>query len=426
MGNTRGMVEDGAGTPATYPLRPAAPANAGGSTTSGPGSTADATVPTTAPGDTGSTADATPPVPPTDAPRPGRPAAAPAPPTDAPRPGRPAAAPAPPTDAPPSVGDSSAAVVGRHRRENAPFAGGRVGRFHPRRLRPTRQGVRRVVHSAQAWSRRPAGRLIVPGVLMLSLIAGTGTAGAVLVPATAGSPVPTAAPTTAVPRPTAVPQPPTGTDPDLVDPFDGEPNGLPDDGLDPGDQRPASVLAGWAAQTGGRLGIPPVAMEAYGYAELVLANTSPNCRLTWTTVAAIGMIESTHGTANGSRLDTSGRANPPIVGLPLDGAGGRQRIADTDRGTLDNDLAYDRAVGPMQFIPTTWEEFAVDADNDGVADPQDIDDASLAAANYLCRNGRDLSTAEDWWSAILSYNNVQPYAQAVFDTANEYGVLSRT
>ena len=45
---------------------------------------------------------------------------------------------------------------------------------------------------------------------------------------------------------------------------------------------------------------------------------------------------------------------------------------------------YDRAVGPMQFIPSTWSVIGVDGDNDGKRNPQDIDDAALATAVYLC------------------------------------------
>jgi len=52
-------------------------------------------------------------------------------------------------------------------------------------------------------------------------------------------------------------------------------------------------------------------------------------------------------------------------------------------------------------------------------------DASLTAASYLCQGGRDLSKAESWWDAILSYNAVQPYAQKVFEAANDYGQRSR-
>jgi membrane-bound lytic murein transglycosylase B len=175
-----------------------------------------------------------------------------------------------------------------------------------------------------------------------------------------------------------------------------------------------------------RTEIPAVAMQAYGYAELVLAETHRSCQLSWTTLAAIGYVESRHGSANSATLGSTGRAEPEIVGDPLDGQGGRSRILDTDRGQLDHDTVYDRALGPMQFIPSTWQEIGADADNDGRRDPHDIDDAALAAGNYLCKGGRNMTIPGDWWGAILSYNDVRRYAQSVFDRANEYGRLSRT
>ncbi|BCJ53872.1 hypothetical protein Asp14428_53470 [Actinoplanes sp. NBRC 14428] len=193
--------------------------------------------------------------------------------------------------------------------------------------------------------------------------------------------------------------------------------------------RPADALSGWAQQTGTRVGIPVVAVQAYGYAELVVARTAPSCHLSWTTIAAIAKVESSHGSANGAVLGADGSVSPPILGLPLDGKGGRQLIADTDQGLLDKDTRFDRAMGPLQFIPQTWNEIsagnAVDADNNGVSDPNDIDDASLATALYLCKGGRDLSKPDAWWDAILSYNAVRPYAQKVYEAANEYGVRSR-
>jgi membrane-bound lytic murein transglycosylase B len=167
-------------------------------------------------------------------------------------------------------------------------------------------------------------------------------------------------------------------------------------------------------------------VQAYGYAELVLNRTKPGCHLSWTTLAAIGKVESAHGSANGAVLGTDGMAMPAIVGLPLDGKGGRQLIRDTDGGSLDTDRTFDRAMGPLQFVPTTWRENAVDADNNGITDPNDIDDASLAAGTYLCRDGRDMAKPEDWWEGILSYNDVRPYAQKVFTEANAYGLRSRT
>ncbi|MFD0820279.1 lytic transglycosylase domain-containing protein, partial [Micromonospora zhanjiangensis] len=205
------------------------------------------------------------------------------------------------------------------------------------------------------------------------------------------------------------------------------PVGTPTPGLPgAGAGRPADVLGDWARQVGTRAGIPQVAMQAYGYAELVLGQTKPQCRLTWTTLAAIGQVESNHGAVRGGRLSPDGLADPPIIGLPLDGTGGRQKVADTDLGALDGDPTYDRALGPMQFIPGTWRTSGVDADNDGQKNPQNIYDSALAAGNYLCSGDRNLSVAQDWWNAILSYNDVQTYAESVYQFANVYGSRSRT
>jgi membrane-bound lytic murein transglycosylase B len=174
-----------------------------------------------------------------------------------------------------------------------------------------------------------------------------------------------------------------------------------------------------------RTGIPVVALQAYGYTELVLAQTTPGCHLSWTTLAAIGLVESGHGGTGGAALLPDGRARPAIFGPPLDGQGDRKLIQDTDNGLLDGDPVYDRAVGPMQFIPATWRVEQTDATGDRVADPQNIHDAALAAGAYLCRAGRDLTTPADWWSAVLAYNAVQSYAQQVFNAANDYGGRSR-
>jgi membrane-bound lytic murein transglycosylase B len=265
-------------------------------------------------------------------------------------------------------------------------------------------------------------------MLILVLIAAAGLAGGVLIPATSHVP-PSRAGGAGGPNPD-LSAPPTGLD-GAVTPTDGAglpisplpSNGLP--GALPATARPADVLSSWAQQASTRTGVAPQAMEAYGYAELVLAQTKPACKLTWTTLAAIGYVESRHGTANGAQLDAKGASTPRIIGDPLDGQGNRMRIMDTDRGVLDGDVTYDRAVGPMQFIPTTWQESGVDADNDGVKNPQDLDDAALAAGNYLCKGTRNLSVIEDWWNAILSYNDVRVYAQDVFNKANEYGASSR-
>lgn len=185
------------------------------------------------------------------------------------------------------------------------------------------------------------------------------------------------------------------------------------------------MVRGWAQQLSTRTGISVVALQAYGYAELVVSETTPGCGLSWTTLAAIGRAESGHGGTGGATPLPDGRALPQIIGPPLDGGGDRKRILDTDGGSVDGDSTYDRAVGPMQFIPDTWQQQRVDASGDGVADPHNIHDAALAAANYLCADGRDVTTPEGWWAAVLAYNDVQSYALDVFNTANDYGSRSR-
>jgi membrane-bound lytic murein transglycosylase B len=159
---------------------------------------------------------------------------------------------------------------------------------------------------------------------------------------------------------------------------------------------------------------------AYGNAELVLRETDPACHLSWATLAGIGRVESNHGRFGGAQLRDDGRPSKPIIGVPLDGSSGVKAIGDTDHGRYDGDPAVDRAVGPMQFIPSTWRKWGADANLDGVGDPQQIDDAALAAGRYLCAGGRDLSTPKGWWAAVFSYNNSVPYGQKVFGLADDY------
>lgn len=90
-------------------------------------------------------------------------------------------------------------------------------------------------------------------------------------------------------------------------------------------------------------------------------------------------------------------------------------IADTDAGRLDGNSDWDRAVGPMQFIPRTWKLFGVDGNGDGVLDPHNFHDATASAANYLCslerRNGPDPSVF------VLGYNDSTSYVDDVIETS---------
>ncbi|MDN5570732.1 MAG: lytic murein transglycosylase [Propionibacteriaceae bacterium] len=183
------------------------------------------------------------------------------------------------------------------------------------------------------------------------------------------------------------------------------------------------VDEGWLVSTAQRTGIPARALDAYGSADLTVATERPNCALGWNTLAAIGHVESRHGSYGGSTLGGDGVVRPPVVGIPLDGAG-VAHIPDSDGGRYDGDTQYDRAVGPMQFIPGTWARWGTDANGDGVADPQNIDDAALTAARYLCASG-DLTTAESWRRAILTYNRSDAYVAQVAEVAARYARASQ-
>ena len=87
------------------------------------------------------------------------------------------------------------------------------------------------------------------------------------------------------------------------------------------------------------------------------AAAAADCGIPWTLVAAIGRVESDHGQFAGATLLSDGRSDPPIVGIPLDGRPGVAEIKDTDGGKWDGDKTFDRAVGPMQFIPSSWATF---------------------------------------------------------------------
>jgi len=166
--------------------------------------------------------------------------------------------------------------------------------------------------------------------------------------------------------------------------------------------------------------IAPVALAAYQRAASVIDQAAAGCRLDWQLLAAIGQVESGNGTAGGSRLSTAGVATPAIYGPVLNGRRHTARVLDTDSGTIDDDTRFDRAVGPMQILPATWVQIAVDGDGDGRRDPQDINDAALASAVYLCSTGTDLSDADARRAALLRYNHSTSYASEVLALAATY------
>jgi membrane-bound lytic murein transglycosylase B len=159
-------------------------------------------------------------------------------------------------------------------------------------------------------------------------------------------------------------------------------------------------------------GIPTTALQAYEQAADRERLLHPACGLTWPLLAGIGRAESDHGRFAGAVLHTDGISTPRVIGIPLTG-NGTARILDTDGGRLDGDAVYDRAVGPMQFIPSTWTGYGVDGNGDGVADPFNIFDAAAASASYLCAAGGDLTTLAGQLRAVRAYNDSDAYITLV-------------
>ncbi|MFJ5706728.1 lytic murein transglycosylase [Streptomyces sp. NPDC093105] len=165
-------------------------------------------------------------------------------------------------------------------------------------------------------------------------------------------------------------------------------------------------------------GIPATVLAAYRRAEASVRATDPSCNLPWQLLAGIGKVES--GQARGGRVDANGTTLAPILGPVLDGVG-FANISDTDDGAFDGDTTHDRAVGPMQFIPSTWATWGQDANGDGKKDPNNIYDAAQAAGMYLCADGRNLAVKADLDRAILSYNRSTEYLNTVLSWFEYYG-----
>jgi len=83
--------------------------------------------------------------------------------------------------------------------------------------------------------------------------------------------------------------------------------------------------------------------------------------------------------------------------------------------------SYAGAMGPMQFMPSTWETSGVDGNGDGVANVMDPEDAIPAAARYLQAGG----APQDWYRALYSYNHADWYVKKVLAVAEAYRRLAK-
>ena len=127
-----------------------------------------------------------------------------------------------------------------------------------------------------------------------------------------------------------------------------------------------------SSYTGGR---PRTYRQLYQAA----AKTCPG--LSWTVLAAIGQIESDHGRNSG----------PSSAG----------------------------ALGPMQFLPSTWKDWGEDGDGDGQANIMDPYDAVYSAARYLCSYSPG-SGIDALKRAVFAYNHADWYVDEVLALAVRY------
>ncbi len=176
----------------------------------------------------------------------------------------------------------------------------------------------------------------------------------------------------------------------------------------------------WSASSLADNGLPSAARRAYERAAQAMGSIDPACQLPWTLLAGVGRVESDHGRYGGSVLGENGVSHPLIIGVALNGVGPVAAIHDTDDGLLDKDKVWDRAVGPMQFIPSTWAGAARDGDGDGVESPNDIDDAALAAAAYLCSGSGSVLGESAMRAAIYRYNASEEYVALVMAMEEGY------
>jgi len=174
----------------------------------------------------------------------------------------------------------------------------------------------------------------------------------------------------------------------------------------------AAALGPRANLPKGPLGIPGIVLDAYLNAQSVLGKQEPGCKLPWWLLAGIGKIES--GQAENGEVNAQGETLRPILGPELNGQNGVAAIPAILGGRWTGDTVWQRAVGPMQFLPSTWLEWG----NGG--DPNNVYDSAIAAGRYLCSGNRDLSDPAQQAVAVFSYNHSDSYVQIVLIWANAY------
>lgn len=184
---------------------------------------------------------------------------------------------------------------------------------------------------------------------------------------------------------------------------------------------------GGIAEGGSAADIPPRMLTAYKKAVQQVGTYVPKCQgMRWPILAGIAKVESNH--AVGRTITAGGDIRPKIYGVLLNGSGqggNTTAVPDTDNGTWDGTSQGERAVGPFQFMPSTWESVGKDAGGDHIADPHNADDAALGAAVYLCGDDRDLTKRAQLKTAIWQYNHSAAYVADVLGWIDQYTAAAK-
>ncbi|GGJ56449.1 hydrolase Nlp/P60 [Streptomyces brasiliensis] len=184
---------------------------------------------------------------------------------------------------------------------------------------------------------------------------------------------------------------------------------------------------GGIAEGGSAADIPPRMLTAYKKAVQKVGTYMPKCQgMRWPILAGIAKVESNH--AIGRTITDNGDIRPKIYGVLLNGSGqggNTTAFPDTDNGRWDSTANGERAVGPFQFLPSTWQLIGKDAGGDKIADPHNADDAALGVAIYLCGNGRDLTKRAQLQAAIQQYNHSNEYVANVLGWIDQYTAAAK-
>ncbi|WP_406410503.1 C40 family peptidase [Streptomyces sp. NBC_01614] len=184
---------------------------------------------------------------------------------------------------------------------------------------------------------------------------------------------------------------------------------------------------GGIAEGGTVADIPPRMLTAYKKAAQQVVKHVPKCRgMRWPVLAGIAKVESNH--AVGRNIAAGGDIRPKIYGVLLNGSGAggnTTALPDTDNGRWDGTTTAERAVGPFQFLPSTWEGVGQDANGDKAVDPHNAEDAALGAAIYLCGSGRNLTMRTQLKAAVFQYNRSGEYVANVLGWIDQYTAAAK-